>query len=183
MSRESAAAELGMLVMDLINTLRDENLEWHEHTQKRRNDIRVEREMNQEKMSQDLQKLVLKFQQDIHIMNHDFQVTMHKKTVEAELDVKNYERFIYSIEDLRGRLEEIYPNMPLFLVSIIHEYATQLLKKMWGSPEGREKLLGRRDLVEFLALVYEDISPVAVQAEVSNPLPHRTLKYIREQKS
>jgi hypothetical protein len=184
MSRETSAANIGMLVMDFINALRDDNLEWHENTQDRRNDLRVKQKLHGESINQEIQKLKLKFEQDIHTMEHEFQFLMKKETLKTEAEIKNYQRFLDSIEDLREKLEEVYPNMPPALILVIHEYATQLLYKLWDSPDGQDKLTGRKDLVKFLALVSEDTDPLALQAVTNNQsaaLPHKTLKYIREQ--
>ncbi len=183
MDNESSAAKIGILIMDFINALKDKNLSWQEETEDRRNDLQSKRKLSAEQIAHEVQRLKVEFQHEIQRKEHDFQVDMRKRKSRAEDEIQNYQRFLDAIEELREKLEEFYPNMPSALVLVIHEYVTQLLHKMWEAPDGREKLAHRLKLVDFLALVSEDTSPTALQAEQQGirSLPSRTLEHIRKQ--
>ena len=134
-----------------------------------------------EDINQEVQRLKQQFEREIEQQENDSQVEIEKKKQKADVEIENYKRFLQSIENIREKLEEFYPNMPLAMVIVIHEYATQLLNQMWESSDDKEKLTYRKNLVEFLASVSEDTNlKVLESSHNSSTLPHRTLKCIKE---
>ena len=183
MSRESIAAQIATIAVDLINNLRQANLKYKKETEEIEHNLSTRQAISSEEINQKIKILQQQFEQEIEQREHDFQVKIEKKKQKADLEVKNYQRFLESIEDMREKLEEFYPEIPLPLILVIHEYATHLLHKMWETSDVRERLKHQKKFVQFLSLVSQDTNPGHLQGNLDNSpiLPHRTLKYIQEE--
>ena len=183
MSKDSAAASIGVLIMDFINAIRDDNLEWKEKTQDKINLLREKSELDLEGISQKIQMGKLKFEQDVQIVQRQFKSDMDNLERRINSDAKRYENFLFSIEELGDKLEQFYPTMPQAMVLVIHDHATQLLHQAWESSDVKEKFAFKKELVQFLALIFDDINPAVLQGETSNlssTLPHKTLNHIKD---
>jgi HEAT repeats len=182
MSGEATAIGISVLVMDFISALRGENLTWQKETQDKSKALQVRQTLSSEKLRQEIQKLKFEFEQEIIRKEHYFQLELEKEKLKAEANIKNYQRFLEAIDDLKDKLKELYPNMPPALVLVIHDYTLQLLHKMWDSPDSMERLALRRELVQVLTLVSEDANQAELQGgtDQSAGLPKKILKYIQD---
>ena len=183
MSGEAISTSISALIMNFISALCDVNLTWQKENEDRIKVLQMQRTLSVEKLHQEIQKRKLEFEREMMLQEHQLQEELEKKKLEA--DARNYQRFLDSIDELRDKLEELYPGMPPALILVIHQYASQLLNKMWDSSDARERLLYQKDFVQFLALVSEDANQRKLQGEANQPtaLPQRTLRHIQENTS
>ncbi|MBD2776401.1 hypothetical protein [Iningainema tapete] len=170
----------GIFLMDFINAIRDKNLEWYEKTADRTKALKEKNELSSVQIEQAIKKSVQDFEQEIALKKITYDQQMENAKLKAKKTMQKYEKFLEEIDELRNRIQEFYPNMPLPLVSLIHHHASQLLDEMWQASENKRELNCKKEFIQFLTVVYEDTDPTALKG---NPrLPLRILKYIEESK-
>lgn len=181
MVNETLSASFGRFLMDFINAVKDENLQWRENSFEKRSELRKRQEISDVDILHSIERIKNDFQQEIAQKSHEFDVRMQKLKLQAQADLNDYNEFLDAIEELKNKMQQFYPDMPRPLLLIVHDYAKQLFHAMWEA-EPKRKLTLRSEYVQFLTMVAEDVSPLTLEAGSGSPktFPQRTLKHIQE---
>jgi broad specificity phosphatase PhoE len=137
--------DLARIAIEFISTIKRGDVEWQQQKLKEVTELRKQRQISEAEIKHELELLQIKFSEEI------------KRVQERESSItRDYKDFLQQIDDMKQKIVQTFPDMPIPIALIIHSHAKRLLDDMWRNSDERMRELYTTKLAEFMMLVYDD---------------------------
>jgi hypothetical protein len=166
----SAAYDLARLIIDFVGTLRVGG------------DVESQMKRLQEiaELKKTKQRLNAEIEQELNILKIKFNEELVRVREKETRDTRDYKEFLDSIDEMKIKIIQTFPDMPKPTAYVIHHHAKQLLDEIWRNSDERTRQIDCVKLADFLAVVYDDTTQLML-GESTVKFPKKTIEFIRNE--
>lgn len=167
-------------IMEFVNELRDQNLEWKRARIDDKHDLQEKEDIGRANRKGRAMEERIKYENAIKEQKLKHEQQMEAIKISGEHRLKNYKDFLHAVNDMKQDLRRLYPEMPLVTALLLHHHASDLLDKMWHEKDEyeHERLKGR--FVKFLLAAQDDALSISSE---SNHIPRKMIELLEAQQS
>ncbi len=179
MNSTMTSSKIASFFMNLLNSVKSENLRWQQEKQQQIFSLKRSKEREKHTLQAELEKQKAEFSFHLTKMKqqHEASLTMFK--AECEQQIRDYKQYLDSIDQLKTLIQKSYSHLPDAVSLTIHHHAKQILKQMWQCQDIEKKLQHETRLIELMTTVHQDTLESADQSHSVTQLPKRTLELIK----
>lgn len=165
------AEGLARFLASFVQTIKSESIDWQKQNQPELLKLKEEKLVGEQRIKQRLQEMEDRFQE-------------HRQRVKAEETRKTqqFQDYLNSIDDLKQKILQYYPQMPKPLALMIHHRATQLLTRAWHDADALKRTKGHQDFFDLMVTVTYELGELEQLADSKGKmpiLPKKTIDLIR----
>jgi hypothetical protein len=162
----SVGYDLARILIEFISTIKRGDTEWQKQKLKEMTELSKQRLTAEAEIKRDLELLSIKFSEEI------------KRARERESGLtRDYKEFLVTIDDMKQKVMQTFPDIPTPIALLIHNQAKKLLDDMWHSSDERLKELSTTKLAQFMMLVYDDTQQVLINKDLPK-FPTKTMEVL-----
>jgi len=175
----STLKNLVFTLVKLINSVKDENLQWQKANQDQLVKLKHARVLATKTLEAELKKKSVQLEHEITLLRtkNDTELSMFK--TKCKQDIKDYKQYLASLDQLKRSIQASYTQLPEAVAFTIHHHAKYLLNQMWEAENFEQKMQHEIKLINFMTTVHED-ARLYLEGTTTGKLPERTLSLIQQ---
>lgn len=156
--------ECGIFLAGLLNTIKNESVEWQKQHQADQINLKREQAIAETQLRLDLAAMEARF------VEEKIQIQMAERHKNKE-----FSEYLESIDEAKKQFLKRYPEMPKPLALLICHHASDLLKEAWNNPNAPEKLRKHNMYTHFMVTMCTEL----MEGSEIKALPEKTLELIQ----
>lgn len=168
-------------LISFIFALKDKNLAWQSANQTQLLKLAHEQALSRKTLEAELTKQSTQLAHELKLLKIQQNAELYMLKTRSKEDINDYRHYLESLRQLKTTIQTAYAHLPDAITLTIHHHAKALLNHMWEAESLADKISYERQLLKFMATVYEEARYFQTENNGSK-LPENTLKLISQDK-
>lgn len=164
-------------VIDLLHTIKDENLRWQTDNQTQQIQLKQAQILAEDQLAAELKKKSIQLAHEITLLETKNATELAMFKIKCKQNIKDYKQYLLALDKLKDSIQNSYTHLPEAVAFTIHHHAQYLLNRVWEAEDFEEKMRREMLLIQFMTTVHEDAS-THLQDDSLETLPEKTLRLI-----